>query len=843
MSAPLPHTANAELHDSAQTDRFLSMLFGNVDWQPGQVTSILGIGEKGTAQDGVFRQRHIVAPASMGAMHAHVRRWSQWHVAAFIVPAVLTPSAAQRGEARLDDVAALTAIILDLDSGDVNAKAKYIIDRLGKPTMLVASGGKTETGQPKGHLFWRFSEPCEDVERVAAIRKLLAAKVGGDQSFGRATQVVRIPGSVHAKNGVASLCRIIAENAVEYSFEDLAEIVEDMEPMPGIELAAPSIQLPQLTLVGGMDFTPRQDTAIAALHRDVAAGGDELTRWGEFSKVAGFHIAEARAGRITPPEAYSKTYGWMLTHMVPPWPPERFEQEFRGLFNKDVATHGPFPQAPVLEYQPLNLWPIMNKPEAPPEFPVDVLGPVWSKWVIGQAEAAGAPVAYVAVSLIVAAAGLNGNARRVSHGDWVEPSILWTMLVGNPSAGKTPAIRPIQAILSAFDRDIQAGFPAEEEAHQAKEAIAKLAKDQWEKAVKQALAKGDAAPPMPNEARMPEAPVCPAVVVQDVTPEKLGYLSNASPKGLMMLRDELAGWLGNMNRYSGGGERQTWLEAYNGDATKIDRVKLNSSIHINNLSVNVLGGIQPDRLNAIMRDDPDDGLIPRFLFAFPDPVPPRRATRFAPDFDVIEAMRRLYSLRLALVEDTLRPVNWPLTDDAGDRFEQWRLDHHEESKSAEGMAAGSWGKMPGQLLRLALVLELLNWISCPALPEPATVGLASLSGAIELIETFFKPMAKRVLGSAGGSPKIHATKLLATYIVERRLTLLETRPIMSGKDCPTLLRKSDYMDPACAELVDAGWLKPVTVRAGGTKGRLPKAFEVSHELWNAIDALHDDVAT
>jgi len=62
---------------------------------------------------------------------------------------------------------------------------------------------------------------------------------------------------------------------------------------------------------------------------------------------------------------------------------------------------------------------------------------------------------------------------------------------------------------------------------------------------------------------------------------------------------------------------------------------------------------------------------------------------------------------------------------------------------------------------------------------------------------------------------------------------------MNGKGCPTLLRKPEYMDPACAELVDAGWLRPVAGRAGGTKGKLPKAFEVSPELWSALAALDE----
>ncbi|MFC3172917.1 AAA family ATPase [Novosphingobium bradum] len=338
-----PITENGALYDQAQADRFFAMLFGHVDWQPGQSASILGIGEKGTPQEGKFRERKLIAPAFMGGAHAHLKRWAQWHVAGFVVPAVLHASAADKGEAKLEDVAALTAIVLDIDSGDVNAKAKYVIERLGKPTMMVASGGVTEAGTPKGHLYWLLTEPSEEVERVAALRKTLAMKVGGDQSFGRATQVIRVPGSVHAKNGKARKCSIIQSNDVEYDLDELADIIEGMEPMPGIELVAPA---PALSLVGGMDFTPKFDTAINALHRDIHEGGDELNRWGEFSKVAGFQIAEARSGRVTLEAAYHNTLGWMLTHMVPPWPQARFEQEFKALYERDLAARGPMP--PVL---------------------------------------------------------------------------------------------------------------------------------------------------------------------------------------------------------------------------------------------------------------------------------------------------------------------------------------------------------------------------------------------------------------------------------------------------------------------------------------------------------------
>lgn len=351
--ASFPLIANGELYNPAQAEEFIAMLYRHVDWQEGQVISLLGIGEKGTTQEGVFRDRELVSPGFVGAIHAHLKRWAQHHVAGFIVPAVLHAGAhGGKGGGALDKVAMLTAIILDIDSGDVTAKAKYVTDRLGKPSMVVASGGVTEDGKFKAHLYWLLNEPSEEVERVAALRKLLAAKVGGDQSFGRATQVVRVPGSVHAKNGKASLCRILDRSDVDYSLDDLAEIIEDMAPMPG--LPAPAQPALPETSGGMMDFAPRQDTAVAALHRDIHEGGEDLTRWSEFSKVAGFHIAEARAGRLTPEAAYTAANGWMLQHMVPPWPQARFDQEFRALVEKDVANHGAFPQSVIAVQQAVN---------------------------------------------------------------------------------------------------------------------------------------------------------------------------------------------------------------------------------------------------------------------------------------------------------------------------------------------------------------------------------------------------------------------------------------------------------------------------------------------------------
>lgn len=341
-----PNAKLGALYDKAQVEEYLSALFRNVEWAEGELLSVLGIGEKGTPQEGVFRERQIIPPAMMHVAHKHLRRWSDSHVAGFMVPAVLKAAALERGDVKLDMVASLTAIVLDIDSGDTNAKRAFVTSALGTPSLVVGSGGVTAEGTPKLHCYWLLNEPSEEVERVAFLRKLLAMKCGGDQSFGRATQVIRVPGTVHAKNGKAALCSILARSDCEYSLDDMAETIEAMQPMPGLPEPVQS-QLPAL-VSGGMDFTPRQDTALAAMHRDIDEGGSELTRWGEFSKIAGFNISECRAGRITPEAAKTATNGWMLTHMNPPWPQARFDQEFMGLVNKDVANHGAFPQSVIV---------------------------------------------------------------------------------------------------------------------------------------------------------------------------------------------------------------------------------------------------------------------------------------------------------------------------------------------------------------------------------------------------------------------------------------------------------------------------------------------------------------
>ena len=106
------------------------------------------------------------------------------------------------------------------------------------------------------------------------------------------------------------------------------------------------------------------------------------------------------------------------------------------------------------------------------------------------------------------------------------------------------------------------------------------------------------------------------VRIEDATPEAVQPILRDSPDGVLLVRDELSGWFGSIDKYSGscGGsaDRGFWLQAFNGGIYAFDRVSRGSAV-IPNLSVSVLGGIQEETLRKVAEDGVDDGLLQRLF--------------------------------------------------------------------------------------------------------------------------------------------------------------------------------------------------------------------------------------
>jgi Protein of unknown function (DUF3987) len=71
----------------------------------------------------------------------------------------------------------------------------------------------------------------------------------------------------------------------------------------------------------------------------------------------------------------------------------------------------------------------------------------------------------------------------------------------------------------------------------------------------------------------PEEPKVRRYRTEDTTTEKLADLLNENPNGLLVFRDELVGFLRSLDKYGREGDRQFYLEAWNGDQSfSVDRI-------------------------------------------------------------------------------------------------------------------------------------------------------------------------------------------------------------------------------------------------------------------------------
>ncbi len=182
--------------------------------------------------------------------------------------------------------------------------------------------------------------------------------------------------------------------------------------------------------------------------------------------------------------------------------------------------------------------------------------------------------------------------KMMRNGDWYESVRMWVMLVGDVSVKKTPIINVATNALMRFQ--VKQIKEYGQEYAEYKKQLA-----QWDKK------SGDPEPEKP----LPP----PRYIASDSTVEKLAEILARSPRGILVKRDELAGWLGSMEKYGGGkaanSDRAFWLEAYNSGSYVVDRIA-RGTLAVENLSASILGGIQPDKL-AEIHGLTNDGLLQR----------------------------------------------------------------------------------------------------------------------------------------------------------------------------------------------------------------------------------------
>jgi hypothetical protein len=410
-----------------------------------------------------------------------------------------------------------------------------------------------------------------------------------------------------------------------------------------------------------------------------------------------------------------------------------------------------------------------------PAFPLDVLPPSAQSFVSAQSVVMGCDASALAMATLAAFSGAIDHRvklKMMRHGDWHESSRLWVLLVGPPSAKKTPIFNTATAPLERYQNYLR---------------------KEHEREVQQCKARKEEPPPPPAR-----------YVVWDTTIEKLGELMARYSKGLLVKRDEIAGWVGQMEKYGGGGggssrgastDRAFWLQAWDGKPYGVDRIG-RGEIPIENLSASLLGGIQTKRL-AELHGLTSDGLLQRFLpmIVGPAKLPQDRKSDSTQYQQLVRDLIRI------------RPATLTMTDDALELMSELRSYLHELGLASEGLADGFQtfvGKLDGYAGSLALILHLA---SDPHNGSECSIEWTTVEKVRRLIVDFILPHAFEFYRTAESVTDGDRLKRIASYLLTCGQDELSARDLTRHVGCLRGLSLFD-LNKQMSPLVAAGWLEP-----------------------------------
>jgi len=460
------------------------------------------------------------------------------------------------------------------------------------------------------------------------------------------------------------------------------------------------------------------------------------------------------------------------------WTERRFEPDAPRP-DDGKANGGAAPAAAKVEAEPstvpVDLWSTFD----PPPLPREVLPPVIEDFAFEQGSTMGADPAGLAVAALAVCAAIlpdHVQLKVKQHSGWTEAARLWVGLVGDPSTKKSPIIRRVVRPIVRIDAALWHAYAA--------------AKAQWD-----ALDR--------NTRRTTPPPPQTRVKIDDATVEAAQEILRDSPDGVLYLRDELSGFFGSMDKYTGArsaaGDRGFWLQAYNGDTYTFDRINRGSG-HIEHLSVSVLGGIQPDAMRKLTEDTVDDGLIQRI-----SPIMLRRGEvgRDEP----MSAATTHYEMLVERLHHTPQPLDPVVLDNAAREVRQeLERKHHElgELELVNKKLGAHIGKYDGTFARLCLLWHCIENTGT-ATPPPRVAGACARRVA-DFMSCFLLPHAAAFYSSIYGLADDHERlTAVAGYILAHKVDRLTNRVIQRGDRTMRRLRKREVED-VCHQLSALGWV-------------------------------------
>jgi hypothetical protein len=362
--------------------------------------------------------------------------------------------------------------------------------------------------------------------------------------------------------------------------------------------------------------------------------------------------------------------------------------------------------------------------------------------------------------------------------DWAVPLVLWVLLVAPPASMKTDVVKTARSLPASLDMAERERYRRDIEDAKIGAALGPLSATGG---VKAADAK--------REAKRAEAEAMQKVapprqrVCGDITIEKYAEVLGVNQGGCAMFRDELAGWLGALGRYTANGTDALDRAFYCAlrDGTPYDRQRMSSpDIHVN-VAASFLGAVQMDRLRDLKLPT-SDGLLQRFL-----PLIMREAGDYE-DADDYQSKDMLRPLRDCLARQAptiqadalgqLATVPHKLTPKGSELYKQFAADMRLAGRAQEPSRefAECLMKMGPLWLSLALLFHLIESRERAA-PAPQ-VPFAVTDRVDTIMREYFIPHAEQFYNViSGAAPRLRS---VASAILRCKKDDIVLRDVVRG---------------------------------------------------------------
>lgn len=366
-----------------------------------------------------------------------------------------------------------------------------------------------------------------------------------------------------------------------------------------------------------------------------------------------------------------------------------------------------------------------------PSFPLEVFPDTIRNIVEAFEEYENFNVDFTAASLLTVFAAAMGNTWSVRFmTGWIDRPIIYMVLVGSPSCGKTPPLQQAVAPLLKIDSEYDRIYCKEMETYR-----------RWERLSAKQREKNS----LPEEMAVP---IRKCHVVVDSTVEALIGALRDNPRGVLIYKDEIDSLLSNFNRYNGSDEGY-FLSLFSGTPFKYSRKSNNEHIFLANPYCSIIGTTQPGRLGEQFGGKRMmNGFSSRFLKVYPeiDEMPSWNDTAM-PD-GVLEEWERIIRRVITVTPSTdqegkATSIELMFSQDAKLRIIQWKdaVNNKAYAETDSDAVRALCGKLETYLVRFCLVIQIMHGIcgeSGMDEIEPRTAELA-----IKLTE-YFRNMESRI---------------------------------------------------------------------------------------------------